>query len=383
MGAVIETRGLRKRYRRVDALRGLDLEVPEGSICGFLGPNGAGKTTTMRILMGLIRPSDGWASVMGADIDGNGLSVRSRIGYLPQDPSFFPRATVRNTLRFVARRYLSGSKPEIDHKVDETLGLVGLDDRADRKVKALSGGELRRLGIGQAVIGDPDLLILDEPSVGLDPEGRRQVLDLLDGLKERMTIFYSSHILDDVERIADHVVIVNDGTVVEQGEDVVTSFGVEPHRRLVEDQQVRVADDGLTDAETAPLAPGEGVDLAAGAPGEADKIEGVVDPGVDRGPRARDVATGDEAQCGADRGLGEERRVLWEVADAGAPSETVAVDVITKHGSPPLRGTDQAHEDLHRGGLAGTVGSEEAADRTFRDLEVEAAQRLDAAVPLT
>jgi ABC-2 type transport system ATP-binding protein len=217
MAGVIETRGLRKRYRRVDALRGLDLEVPEGSICGFLGPNGAGKTTTMRILMGLIRPSEGWASVLGDDIEGNGLATRSRIGYLPQDPSFFPRATVRNTLRFVVRRYASGSRSAIESSVDETLDLVGLGDRADRKVKALSGGERRRLGIGQAVIGDPDLLILDEPSVGLDPEGRSQVLDLLEGLKERMTIFYSSHILDDVERVADHVIVLDHGEIIEQG----------------------------------------------------------------------------------------------------------------------------------------------------------------------
>ncbi len=217
MAGVIETRGLRKRYRRVDALRGLDLEVPEGSICGFLGPNGAGKTTTMRILMGLIRPSEGWASVLGDDIDGNGLATRSRIGYLPQDTSFFPRATVRNTLRFVARRYLDGSRGAVGERVDETLDLVGLTDLANRKVKALSGGEYRRLGIGQAIIGDPDLLILDEPSVGLDPEGRHQVLDLLEGLKERMTIFYSSHILDDVERVADHVVVLNHGEIIEQG----------------------------------------------------------------------------------------------------------------------------------------------------------------------
>ena len=217
MGAVIETRGLRKRYRKVDALRGLDLEVPEGSICGFLGPNGAGKTTTMRILMGLIRPSEGWASVLGDDIDGNGLATRSRIGYLPQDPSFFPRVTVRNTLRFVARRYLDGSRGAVDERVDETLDLVGLTDLANRKAKTLSGGEHRRLGIGQAIIGDPDLLILDEPSVGLDPEGRRQVLDLLEGLNERMTIFYSSHILDDVERVADHVVLLDHGEIIEQG----------------------------------------------------------------------------------------------------------------------------------------------------------------------
>ncbi len=215
--AAIETRGLRKRYRRVEALCGLDLEVPEGSICGFLGPNGAGKTTTMKILLGLIQPSEGWASILGNDLDTNSLSTRSRIGYLPQDPSFFRRSTVRNVLRFVTHRYLTGSRSDIAARVDETLALVGLDDRADRKVKALSGGELRRLGIGQAVIGHPDLLILDEPSVGLDPEGRRQVLDLLDDLRGKMTIFYSSHILDDVERVADHVVVLDHGKIIDQG----------------------------------------------------------------------------------------------------------------------------------------------------------------------
>jgi ABC-2 type transport system ATP-binding protein len=215
--SAIEIRGLRKRYRRVDALSGLNLEVPEGTVCGFLGPNGAGKTTTMKILMGLIRPSDGWVSILEEELGRNSMTTRSRIGYLPQDPAFFPKATVPQVLRFAARRYLAGSRSDIDDRVDETLTLVGLEDRTDRKVKALSGGELRRLGIGQAVIGDPDLLILDEPSVGLDPEGRRQVLELLEGLKGQMTIFYSSHILDDVERIADHVVIIDHGKVVEQG----------------------------------------------------------------------------------------------------------------------------------------------------------------------
>ncbi len=217
MSSVIETRGLTKRYRKVEALRGVDLDVPEGSICGFLGPNGAGKTTTMKILMGLIRPSEGWASILGHELGGNGLETRSRIGYLPQDPSFFPRAKVGDVLRFVAHRYLSGPRSAFEARVDETLDLVGLDDRADRKVKDLSGGERQRLGIGQAIIGGPDLLLLDEPSVGLDPEGRYQVLKVLDQLKEQMTIFYSSHILDDVERVADHVVILDHGEVIDQG----------------------------------------------------------------------------------------------------------------------------------------------------------------------
>lgn len=217
MTAAIETRSLGKRYGRVEALRGIDFEVPEGSVCGFLGPNGAGKSTTMEILMGLIRRSGGWASILGADLDGDGLMTRSRIGYLPQDPSFFPKAKVRGILRFVARRYLNGSRAALEARVDETLDLVGLTDLADRKVKALSGGELRRLGVSQAIIGDPELLILDEPSVGLDPEGRHQVLALLDRLKEQMTIFYSSHILDDVERVADHIVVIDRGEIVEQG----------------------------------------------------------------------------------------------------------------------------------------------------------------------
>ena len=216
MTAALEVHGLAKRYRRVAALRGLDFEVPAGSICGFLGPNGAGKTTTMRILMGLAKPSAGGVTVLG-ESGRPGLATRTRIGYLPQHPSYFPRSTARSVMRFVVRRYLEGPAAELNSRADHTLEVVGLGDRADRKVKALSGGERQRLGIAQAVVGDPDLLILDEPSVGLDPQGRHDVLSLLDDLSQRMTIFYSSHILDDVERIADHVVVLDHGLVVEQG----------------------------------------------------------------------------------------------------------------------------------------------------------------------
>jgi ABC-2 type transport system ATP-binding protein len=241
MSAAIETRGLRKRFRRVEALRGADIEVPEGSVCGFLGPNGAGKSTTMEILMGLIRPSGGWASIFGSDLDSDGLDVRSRIGYLPQDASFFPRARVRDVLRFVARRYLNGARSAIEDRVDETIELVGLETLADRRVKALSGGERQRLGIGQAVIGGPDLLILDEPSVGLDPEGRRQVLDLLERFKAEMTIFYSSHVLDDVERVADHIVVIDRGVIVEQGPMEGFLGGRVTHRMSLDGGDARAA----------------------------------------------------------------------------------------------------------------------------------------------
>lgn len=164
--------------------------------------------------MGSIRSTGGWASLLGEDL---GADVHARIGYLPQDPAFFPRASVRGVLRFVANRFWTASSSSIEAKVNETLDLVGLEQLESRKVKSLSGGELQRLGIGQAVIGDPELLILDEPSVGLDPEGRAAILKLLERLKERMTIFYSSHVLDDVERVADHIVVIDRGEVVEQG----------------------------------------------------------------------------------------------------------------------------------------------------------------------
>jgi ABC-2 type transport system ATP-binding protein len=217
MSAAIETFGLAKRYRKLDALKNLDMTVPANTVCGFLGPNGAGKTTTMRILMGLSRPATGTAKMLGSSIESDGLAIRSRVGYLSQDPSFYPRFRVHNVLRFAARRYVSGSRREIDARVDETLEQIGLADRAGRRVKALSGGERQRLGIGQAVIGRPDLLILDEPSVGLDPEGRFQVLSLIESLRDEATIFYSSHILDDVQRIADHVVILDRGEIIAQG----------------------------------------------------------------------------------------------------------------------------------------------------------------------
>lgn len=212
----VEISGLRKRYRRVEALRGIDMTVPTHSVFGFLGPNGAGKTTTMKILMNLIRPTSGAAYVFGRDVR-DGTAVRARVGYLPQNPSFYERAKLSRMLAFVARRFMRGSRVAVAERVSQTLEMVGLAGKADRRVKALSGGELRRLGIAQAYIGHPDLLILDEPSVGLDPEGRRDVLDLIESLRERTTVLFSTHILDDVQRVADHIAILDHGEMVAQG----------------------------------------------------------------------------------------------------------------------------------------------------------------------
>jgi ABC-2 type transport system ATP-binding protein len=197
-------------------LRGIDLVVPSGSVFGFLGPNGAGKSTTMKILMGLVRSSEGTARVLGRDVR-DGTAIRAKIGYLPQNPSFYDRMRVHRVLGFVARRFVTGSRQVIADRVEETLALVGLSGKEGRRVGALSGGELRRLGIAQAYIGQPELLILDEPSVGLDPAGRREVIDLLDALRQETTVFYSTHILDDVQRIADQIAVLDHGQIISQG----------------------------------------------------------------------------------------------------------------------------------------------------------------------
>ncbi len=214
----IEIRQLSKKYRKVEALRGLDLEVPEGSICGFLGPNGAGKTTTMKILMGLIRPSGGYGGVFGHDVRAHGLVARSRIGYLPQDPVFPPKYTVRGVVSYAAHLYPGHLRGRaLRRRVDDLLDRVGMADKARRRVRGLSGGERQRLGVAQALIADPDLVMMDEPSAGLDPIGRRDMLDLIAEIGGNTTVFYSTHILDDVERVSDTVVMINSGRAVAQG----------------------------------------------------------------------------------------------------------------------------------------------------------------------
>lgn len=214
---VIETRHLTKRYADLAALNNLDLSVPEHTIFGFLGPNGAGKTTTMKLLLGLARPTSGTATIFGLDTTADSLAIRQRIGYLPQQPRFYDEMTARETLRFTGSLFYSGPQAAIEQRVQEMLALVGLEEKADRPVRGFSGGERQRLGIAQAQINEPELLILDEPAAALDPLGRRDVLNIMEQLRERTTIFYSTHILDDVQQVSDVVAILNRGELVTQG----------------------------------------------------------------------------------------------------------------------------------------------------------------------
>ena len=216
-GPVIETHGLSKTYKNLNALQSLDLTVRHNSIFGFLGPNGAGKTTTIKLLLGLITPTAGTASVFGMDSVRQSVDIRARIGYLPQEPHFYEYMTARQTLRFTARFFYKGPAKAIEARLDEMLQMVDLAEKADRPISTFSGGERQRLGIAQAQVNYPDLLILDEPAASLDPLGRRDVLEVMSKLRKYSTIFYSTHILDDVQKVSDTVAILNKGKLVVEG----------------------------------------------------------------------------------------------------------------------------------------------------------------------
>jgi ABC-2 type transport system ATP-binding protein len=213
---VIRTQGLSKTYGDVEALKNLDLQVPQRSIFAFLGPNGSGKTTTIKLLLGLIRPTSGGGTIFGRDIVRDSVDIRANVGYLPQDARFYEHMTARQVLDYTAKFFFEGPQREIDKRVDEMLDLVGLSDKADRPIRGFSGGERQRLGIAQAEVNYPDLLILDEPAASLDPQGRRDVLEVMSRIRKYATIFYCTHILDDVQRVSDQVAILNKGELVAQ-----------------------------------------------------------------------------------------------------------------------------------------------------------------------
>jgi ABC-2 type transport system ATP-binding protein len=217
-GPVIEIEGLRKVYRRLrgrpqTAVDGLDLSVPEGGVFGFLGPNGAGKTTTIRCLLGLVRPTEGRTAVLGADSQASLAGVIGRIGSIVETPALYPGFSGRRNLLLLAGPQGIGRR-----RVDEVLAQVGLIERADDLVKGYSQGMRQRLGIGAALLKDPEVLILDEPANGLDPAGIKEVRNLLRHFgDEGRTVFVSSHILSEVQQTSDRVAILARGRAVASG----------------------------------------------------------------------------------------------------------------------------------------------------------------------
>ena len=218
---ILRTEGLTKtfevglRRRRVHAVEDLTLSVNEGEIFGFVGPNGAGKTTTIKMLMGLIFPTSGRAFIFDAPIPS--AASKARIGYLPEHPAFYEFLTGIEAMRFFAR--LSGvPAADRERRCEELLALVGLADAADRQIRKYSKGMQQRLGIAQALVGDPAFVVLDEPMSGLDPIGRKEVRDLIVELKRRgKTVFFSTHILPDVEALCDRVGVILGGRLRDVG----------------------------------------------------------------------------------------------------------------------------------------------------------------------
>jgi ABC-2 type transport system ATP-binding protein len=210
--AAIELRGLTKRFGDAIALDGVDLVVRPGMVFGFLGRNGAGKTTALRILSGLARPTAGTAHVLGHDVERATDAVRARIGFLPDVPGFYPWMTAREYLEFAGRLF-GLDKATLDARATALLEMAGLASVTTR-VGGFSRGMKQRLGIAQALINAPSLLMLDEPTSALDPIGRREVLEMVASLRGRTTVFFSTHILADVERVCDAVAILERGRVV-------------------------------------------------------------------------------------------------------------------------------------------------------------------------
>jgi ABC-2 type transport system ATP-binding protein len=202
----IEVTGLRKSYGSREVLHGLEFTVEQGEVFALLGPNGAGKTTTVEILEGYRRRDGGEASVLGCDPAKGGASFRARIGIVLQSSAVYPTLTVRETLELFAGYYPQPRDPA------EVVGLVGLEEKATARVRTLSGGQLRRLDLGLALVGDPELLFLDEPTTGFDPEARRRAWDTVLGLRDLgKTVLLTTHYLEEAHRLADRVAILRDG----------------------------------------------------------------------------------------------------------------------------------------------------------------------------
>jgi ABC-2 type transport system ATP-binding protein len=210
--SVISVRGLRKSYDDLEAVRGIDLEVGAGEIFAFLGPNGAGKTTTVEILEGYRPRNGGEVSVLGTDPHDADRAWRQRVGFVLQESRLVPELTPREAVEQYAGYYAS------PRGVDETLDLVGLADKADVRTSKLSGGQQRRLDVALALIGDPELLFLDEPTTGFDPSARRQAWDVIGGLRNLgKTVFLTTHYMEEAQALADRVAIISAGRIVATG----------------------------------------------------------------------------------------------------------------------------------------------------------------------
>ena len=221
MTAAVAVRGLTKRYGEHEALRGVDFEIETGEVFGLLGPNGAGKTTTVEILEGYRDRDGGTVDVLGSDPQSAGTAWRQRIGVMLQSSSLYPNLTARESLQVFARYY------ERPRDVDEVIEIVGLDEKRNDRVRTLSGGQQRRLDLGLALVGDPELVFLDEPTTGFDPGARRAAWETVRSLRTLgKTILLTTHYLDEAEQLADRVAVLRAGVIVREGRPSELTGGI-------------------------------------------------------------------------------------------------------------------------------------------------------------
>jgi len=215
---IVETEDLTKKYGSRTAVDHLNIKIEEGEVFGFLGPNGAGKTTTLLMFLGLTEPTSGRAKVIGFDPTREPFKVKEKVGYLPENVGFYDDMDARQNLRYIAKlNRISGEVSE--KRIDYWLEMVGLSEESTKKVGTFSKGMRQRLGIAEVLIKEPKLVFLDEPTIGLDPDGTNRMLDLIHSLsrEKNITLFLSSHLLDQVQRICDRVGIMINGNLVAIG----------------------------------------------------------------------------------------------------------------------------------------------------------------------
>ena len=265
--SILIAKDLRKTYGDNEAVKGISFSILRGEIFSLLGPNGAGKTTTINMLSCLIEPTSGTAEIAGHAIPGDTLNVRREIGVVPQEIALYDALSARQNLEFWGRLYDMDGKV-LTHRIDEVLEQVGLSDRAKDKVKTFSGGMKRRINIAAGLLHKPQLLFMDEPTVGIDPQSRRRILDMVRELRQQgMTVLYTTHYMEEAEELSDRVGIIDQGKLIALGTqaELTKVVGEQETLRLhlAEEAAVAVA---ATNGGFGPSADGK-VEMFAGVPG--------------------------------------------------------------------------------------------------------------------
>jgi len=281
MERLLECRDLRKRYGERTAVDGISFTIAAGETYGLLGPNGAGKTTTISMVCGLLRRDGGEVFVAGRPVDVGATEAKASIGYVPQDLAVYPDLTARENLRFFGRLQRLGGR-ELDRRIDEILAMTDLADRAKDRVDSFSGGMKRRLNIGVGLLHRPALLVLDEPTVGVDPQSRNAILSSVEDLgREGMSVLYTTHYMEEAERLCDRIGIIDEGRIRAEGtrRELVTLVG--------QKDRVELVVTGAVGSAATALGALDGVEDATGGDG---RIELVVEQARNHLPRILETA---------------------------------------------------------------------------------------------